>query len=270
MAVELLRFVPQVERVEPLWDGLIRAAPAAGMRVTQTKTYQGHEPWLMFWGPGGPDRFEPMRRHCEQGGHVVAWDLAYWDRFRKCRVSIDAAHPQAWVLRRDWPGDRLHRDQVAVSNTWRQTGPIIVAGIGRKARVQYDRQGVNVLAWEMAQIEACRAQWPGRTIQYRPKTTDQPTPPGVGLVGGTIEQALTGASLLITWHSNVAVDAIRLGIPVVCKDGAAAAVSPSSLPAAPTPLPQEARARFLNNLAYFQWAPSEGLPCWQFLRTVLA
>ena len=50
----------------------------------------------------------------------------------------------------------------------------------------------------------------------------------LGLSLPLIDQALTGCSLVVTWHSNVAVDAIRMGIPVVCRDGAAAAVCPSS------------------------------------------
>jgi hypothetical protein len=60
-------------------------------------------------------------------------------------------------------------------------------------------------------------------------TTDQP-----------IEHVLAGASLVVTWHSNVAVDAIRLGIPVICREGAAAAVCPSELGADdPRPLDPE-------------------------------
>ena len=73
----------------------------------------------------------------------------------------------------------------------------------------------------------------------------------------------------MTWHSNIAVDAIALGIPAVCVDGAAAAVCPAELPEEVRPFDPALRDRFLANLAWFQWAPSEARECWAFLRGLL-
>lgn len=262
-AVELLRFPPELPKTAQLFTALRQAAGGADVDVMETQAYRGGTNLLMLWGPGAPNRFEAMRRQVSEGGHVLAWDAAYWSRDSKFRISIDAAHPQQWLMRRDWSRDRFLADRVPVANLWNPKGPILIAGIGRKASAQYGSD--VVLAWETAMIAACRARW-SRPVHYRRKQSTAPVPAGVSMTGTEpIDQALKGVSLVITWHSNVAVDAIRMGIPVVCRDGAAAAVCPSELPETPEPLPIDLRDRFLGNLAWFQWAPSEADQCWAFV-----
>jgi len=258
-AVEVVRFQPEIVRLPSLFAALIDGAQEAGLDVDEASHYRGNSEWLLMWGPGHPDRRAVMQRHVAAGGHVIALDLAYWSRLRKFRVSIDAAHPQAWVMRKHWPATRLAGDLPYIGNLWESDGPIIIAGLGRKARVQY---GADVIdRWEQDMAAQCHARWPSRQIVMRPKPT------GVSL---PIEQVLLGASLLITWHSNVAIDAIRCGIPVVCRDGAAAAVCPSTIGADHRPLSKEWRDGFLQNLAHFQWAPDESSQFWGFLRELLA
>lgn len=236
--------------------------------LIQTLQYLGDRDVLMLWGPGAPSRFGPMRQQVAKGGHVVAWDLAYWHRDRKIRCSIDAAHPQAWVMKKDWPVSRFREDRVPVVDTWNPKGHVIVAGIGQKAKVQY---GSQVDHWEAEMIVACQARgWP---VRYRHKAGSGPLPTGVQpCANAVIDRALEGARLVITWHSNVAVDAIRCGIPAVCRDGAAAAVCSSTLSDRPSPLPVAVRDRFLANLAWFQWGTSaqEVQTFWRFLSELLA
>lgn len=254
-AVELLRFDPQSQRTRTLFGALAGAARAADIQLTVTEAYRGAARWLVCWGPGAPDRVGPMRQQLAAGGHVVCFDLAYWQRLEKVRVSIDAAHPQAWVLRRTWPTSRFEADRIGVSNGWDPRGPVIVAGIGVKATVQY---GDQVALWEAAMTADAHRR--GYRVQHRPKQG----------ASAPIEQTLRGASLCITWHSNVAVDAIRLGIPVICRDGAAAAVCPSTWTDDPQPLAVDVRDRFLANLAWFQWTPGEAPLLWRFLQELLA
>lgn len=270
--VEMLTFQPENVRATRLFAALAAACPL-GIATTQTARYRGASPWLMLWGPGAPERAEVMRQHIDAGGRAIVWDLAYWNRDVKARFAIDAAHPVAWVMRDALPTGRLQGDVMftPVSDQWNPTGPVVVAGLGEKARVQYGAGTVD--AWERSMIAACRARWPDRPVVYRKKKVGSPEPDGVQVTGPgvPIEQALRGASLVITWHSNVAVDAIRLGLPVVCRDGAAAAVCPSTLDpdAAPQPLSAAVRDQFLSNLAWFQWAPSEAVACWRFLEGLL-
>ncbi len=256
--VGLLRLQPEIPRAGLALHALARSAGSVGLACTSTDTYDASASWLVLWGPGRPDREALIRQHVAAGGHAIALDLAYWSRQTKVRLSIDAPHPQAWVMRRPLSRSRWLADPAPVSNQWDPTGPIVIAGLGRKATVQY---GAAVETWEAAMRTACHARWPDRRIVSRPKPL-VPDP--------QIDRALTGASLVITWHSNVAVDAIRLGIPVVCRDGAAAAVCPSELPDDPQPLPVDVRDEFLCNLAWFQWSPDESVACWRFLQEVLA
>lgn len=269
-AVEVLHCQPEIDRAGLALRALATSAASAGHHTNRTTTYRGDAPWLVLWGPGAPARAAIMRQHIARGGHVLALDLSYWQRHAKVRVSIDAAHPSAWVLRRDWPTERLKTDGIAIRDQWNPDGPIIIAGIGRKARAQY---GDAVAAWERDMIAACRRRWPTRRLVYRVKQMDAPRPPDVAVDCGLgpIDAALCGASLVITWHSNVAVDAIRQGIPVVCKDGAAAAVCPAELPDAPVPLPTSLRDRFLGNLAWFQYElPREARLFWTWAEAVLS
>jgi len=263
--VECLRFSPETFRAAEVLRALGRGAPGAGVTVEQTSEYVGKSEWLLLWGPGAPNRFGPMRQQLERGGHVLACDCAYWERDRKFRISIDGAHPQRWVLKQPLSASRFTADGITVVDAWDPTGPVIIAGIGEKASVQY---GAAVPAWEAAMLRAATES--GRRVLYRPKKNG-PAPAGVSLAGnGPIEQVLRGASALITWHSNVAVDAIRMGIPVVCKDGAAAACCTSEWADDLRPLTAEWRDRFLGNLAWFQWSPNEASACWAFLRELLA
>lgn len=270
LTVELLRFPslpPCSPKSEPMLQALTQSAIGVDVAVTQTTEYQGRSEWLLFWGPGHPSRVDPMRAQLAKGGHVIALDLAYWGRDAKVRVSIDGPHPQRFVMRRDWPTTRIAADRIGVDAAWNPDGPVIIAGVGPKAIVQY---GSAVPAWEDAMIAACRHF--GRPIHYRPKKHTYPSPAGlIRRDGGSIDDVLKGASLLVTWHSNTAVDAIRMGVPAICRDGAAAAVCPSMLgETLPSPLDPAIRDRFLANLAWFQWAPDEASTCWRWLREVLA
>jgi len=267
LAVEVLACQPQSRRSESLFRALSTGAAALGLEMRQTQRYTGDAPWLMLWGPGAPDRFAPMRKQVERGGHVLAWDLSYFDRQVKARVSIDAPHPQAWVMRKDWPRDRFDREGIQVADRWNPKGPIIVAGIGPKATTQYGDTVVQ--GWERAQIARCQARWT-RPIGYRMKKPGASIPAGTSICSmNPIDTIISGASLVITWHSNVAIDAIRLGIPVVCRDGAAAAVCPSEVSDVHQPLDPALRARFLANLAWFQWAPTEAVAFWQWAMELL-
>ena len=255
-SLELLAFDPQSLRADESLSALASAARAREIHVSSGHAYQGGSDLLVLWGPGHPARFEPMRRQVAAGGHVCALDLAYWHRPRKVRLSVDAAHPQAWVMKKTLSPARFAADGITVSDEWDPRGPVVIAGLGDKARVQYGAAEID--AWEDSMIAACEQR--RRPFLYRPKRSATP-----------IETALRGASLVITWHSNVAVDAIRMGLPVICRDGAAAAVCASTWTDDIRPLPAETRDRFLSNLAWFQWDLStEASACLAFLQELLS
>lgn len=266
-SVELLTFCPQSPKGLQMFDALQQALPGRGVRVTRTDTsYQGRSDVLMLWGPGAPNRWPAMSDQAARHRPTVVFDLAYWARDTKIRCSINDPHPQHWVMRKDWPATRLRADGIVCSDQWNPDGHVLLAGIGPKAKVQYGAALVE--AWEAEMIVACRAR--GRVVRYRRKNARGDAPIGVPAADtGSIEAALAGASLLVTWHSNVAVDAIRMGIPVVCRDGAAAAVCSSVLTDRPKPLASDVRTQFLQNLAWFQYSTGEAGLFWGWLNEAL-
>ncbi len=266
LTAELLHFQVQSHRATQVLNAMQQAATKANVKARRTDRFDGASQVLLLWGPGAPDRVEPMRRQVANGGHAVVFDLSYWQRDHKFRVSIDAPHPQARVMAHARTPARFDADPVPVANLWKPDGPVVIAGIGEKATVQY---GSDVGTWEGEMI--ARAKAAGREVIYRPKKTDGRAPSGVTVAShGKIDSVLRGASAVVTWHSNVAVDAIRLGIPAICRDGAAAAVCGREWAPDLRPLDDAARRQFLANLAWFQWSPNEARQCWHWLIEVLA
>ena len=122
------------------------------------------------------------------------------------------------------------------------------------------------MEWEHRILAQVHSAYPGARILYRSKRPEHFD--GCPSIDGSIEQALKGASLVVCHHSNVAVDACIAGIPVVCADGAAAALYNNDLLNPVTPSFEE-RLRFLRNLAWWQWHPSEAKKAWTFIKAIL-
>jgi hypothetical protein len=74
---------------------------------------------------------------------------------------------------------------------------------------------------------------------------------------GDLVPMLKKAGLVVCRHSNVAVDACRVGAPVVTQDGAAASIYPRRLSKYQEQPSQEVRQEFLERLAWWQWSVDE-------------
>lgn len=230
-------------------DAMACAAASQGITVRRTTRYTGSSPWYMTWGLGHPERRIWTDRHLAGGGHVIAWDLAYWDRARKFRLTIDADHPYRLV--RDMPETRLKGINLREDHS--PDGHIVVIGMGRKSVAVYD----GAKDWESLAVKRAKRAYPGRKVIVRPKGLRTP-----------IEAALRGASMVVCRHSNVAIDACVAGVPVVCEDGIGRALYSGDIsnPIKPTP---DQRLRFLHNVAWWQWAPSEASDAWRFISDVI-
>lgn len=228
----------------------------AGLSIKTTTLYRPCD-LLVMYGMGGADRYDLALKHVKGGGHLITWDAGYWGRklptyTRKYRFSLNGMHPPAYVMGGDSPKrDRLDSAKLERGNYYSPTGPVILAGCGPKSNA------IGAEGWTAAMSKELRTRFPGRKILYRPKP-HKPIEKGVvydGIAKGAIDTALKGASLVVCRHSNVAVDACRLGIPVVCEDGAAAAIYPSTFHGKQ---PDHAtREAFLTRLAYWQWSIDE-------------
>lgn len=214
---------------------------------------------LMLYGMGGADRMPHAMNHMASGGRLVVWDAGYWQRKllngeKKFRVSIDGLHPQKFVMKGPSPGPGRYKatapDQFPPR---RDKGLILLAGSGPKS-IAIGAQG-----WTAAKSKEIKQKFPGKKIAYRPKPK-RPAEPSVRydyLSMGGIEKAVSESSLVVCRHSNVAVDACMQGVPVVCDDGAAAAIYPSKLEDYKSQPDAATRQDFLNRLAYWQWSPNE-------------
>lgn len=229
----------------------------AGQRAELVAHSNGQSRIVVVWGAGHPEVKATIDDVIARGAHVVAWDLGYWQRGTHFRCSIDAAHPQSVVMRKRWPHERWARLGIAVRDEWNPEGPIILAGMGWKSARMY---GEPVGQWERETAVAIRERFPGLDVHFRPKetsATNRREVSGCVTRGGNINAVLHGASLVVCRHSNVAIDAIIAGIPVVAMGGAASAVCPTRLEDVGGPLPDDVRLRFLHNLAWFNWSLDE-------------
>lgn len=214
------------------------------------------------------------REYREAGRHVVQLDLGYWRRTALpedggryagyMKVSVDHHHPTAYFQRRKHPPDRFAALGVSIrprrgQSALERDGVIILAGMSAKGAWVYDMVPEE---WERRAVARLRAVT-SRSIIYRPK----PSWAGAGRIEGTtfgggkgdVEDALAGAWAVVTHHSNVAVDAVVAGVPVVAEDGVGLAVSPRPLESVEDPWfpAEEERMQFLYDVAYCQWTMTE-------------
>lgn len=218
----------------------------------QTRSYQGHEPWLMGWGSGFPQHNQAMRAHVDRGRNVAFWDLGYgYTAEPHFRVSLNGPHPTPEQM------DRTPNEGRSLHYTLRDDhdpdGPIMLVGMGKKSRQVTG-------GWEKAALARLRDQYPGRRIVYRPKPGHPSALPGVPQeTAPDIADALRGKSLVVCRHSNVGVGAAIAGVPVQTEEGAAKWLEGK-------PFTPEVRTDFLARVAWWQWQPSEAEMAWDFLR----
>lgn len=241
----------------------LRALAAARPDVPVSSDYRDCDV-LMLYGLGGQDRLDVAMAHLAKGRPFITWDLGYWDRNalpRKFRFSINSNHPDS-VMLGAYPGpDRYEASGLGVANVADPAGPIMLVGHGAKSNAVWTK------GWAAEKSKELTQAFPGRRVVYRPKP-NHPYEPGVEchtVSVGPIDRELRGVSLVVCRHSNVAVDACRNGVPVVCEAGAAAAIYPSSLADAGRQPDAETRLEFLHRLAWWQWSADEAEQAWQFI-----
>src|SRR5690606_20547109 len=99
-------------------------------------------------------------------------------------------------------------------------------------------------------LRAIVSQYPDAV--YRPHPRGGIDLPGVESHIGSLEEALAGARLVVTWNSNVGHDALLAGVPVVAQRPTAyAELLGETLPSV------EARREYFHRVAYGQWTLAE-------------
>lgn len=267
MRCEVITSSDMFDYAQDILQAMIAAAP---IEVRVRASYQGDCDLMMTYGIGHAVRRPWFFKHVETGRYAIAWDIGYWHRRgkgRAMRVTINADHPQLWLVDAEEPPERFDSYGFKLRDDYNPNGPIVLVGMGPKANTVLHQKTAT---WEREALKRIRQIYPSKEVIYRPKKLNDTTelPDTTRMSGMPIEVVLEGASLVVCRHSNVAVDACFAGIPVVCEDGAAAALYDNDMgnPVMPTP---EQRLRFLRNLAWWQWKPEEAAEAWEFLLTTI-
>lgn len=239
---------------------LTAMADSGGIDCKISQRYTASTPWLMSYGLGHLQRKQWSDAHIRNGGKLIGWDLGYWDRLNTMRLTIGADHP--WKLIKDMPPERWQSSGLTLADSYDPDGHILLIGMGVKSRAQFGYRGQQ---WELDMLQKIQQLYPGRRVIYKPK---KPEPFVIKSFDVDIRHALKNCALVVCRHSNVAIDACLHNIPVVCHDGAGRALYTDNLhnPVHPT---YEQRLKFLQNLAWWQYKPSEAKLAWKFIKGVL-
>lgn len=247
--------------------GYFSAAKKAGLNVGLSSHYAKCKV-LVIYGLGGADRYKIAMHHIKHGGTVISFDIGYWDRDlpnRKYRFSINGLHPTQVMQTTKPDSKRLYEANKPITQTeHRSADPIMLVGNAPKSIA------VGADGWTREASKQIRKHFPKNEVVYRPKPS-RPKEPGVifdRISTEPIEHALKNISLVVCRHSNVAVDACFMGVPVVASDGAASSIYPNTLADYRSQPSAELRRDFLERLAYWQWSASEAVMFWGwFLKT---
>jgi len=214
---------------------------------------------LLMYGPGGPTQQAISAKH---QGDSVFFDLGYWDRKlpnRHYRVSINRPHP---IDIMSVPKYGAGRNTPKIKTVKIKSNNILLIGNAPKS-IAFGAKN-----WTAEKSKEIRRLFPNQKIIYRPKPK-RPMEPGViyddQSIKIPINTALRDCGLVVCRHSNVAIDACLLGVPVVCDDGAAAGIYPSDLEHWENQPTLAERIDFIERLAYYQWDSNESKPFFNWL-----
>lgn len=257
-------------------DCMMAGIAAAG--DTPTKFYEAsyREPILpiaVFYGYVG-NLPKIMQEHRDAGLHAVYIDLGYFGRHDGGRwtgyhkLCVNNRHPTEYFQKRAHDNTRASALKIAPA-PWRPPGRyILLAGMGAKgARAE----GYRPEEWERAAIAEIRKHT-DRPIIYRPKPSCKESGPIEGTHFSPKTQVATDvlkrSHAVVTHHSNLAVDALIMGVPAFCWDGVAKPLSLQDLSQIETPVRPEARAQWIADIAWTQWSIDEMRKggAWRYLK----
>ena len=238
-------------KIRRLVESMYVSARRLGYDVDRVSAYKPFDGLLVCYGCGRPDLTIVMEKHIASGNPVLTldapyWRLGYWQS--AYRLAVNSPHPKMLF---DMPANRFDSLNFKLTDEYDPAGPILLIGVGPKSRHVAG-------SYECDTLLKIRQVYPGRRIIYRPK----PNREFVRLHGVKVDavtpisELLAGASLVVTRHSNVGIDAAFKGIPVVTETGAAIHLYSDDL-ANPHNPDVEERRTFLRRLAWWNWAEGE-------------
>lgn len=216
-----------------------------------------------------------FKDYVKAGLKAVYIDLGYWQRHQDGRYNgyhklcVNSRHPTAYFQNKAHDDARWRRLNQPDMEPWRRHGEqIIVAGMSEKAA---RAEGFAAQQWERQAVEVLRKHTQ-RQIVYRPKPNWNGATPIHNSVFGDkslpLHTALKNCHALVTHHSNAAIEALQMGVPVFVMDGVAVPMGIRDLEQIENPIHPEDRQQWAQDLAYTQWTLAEmhSGAAWRHLR----
>lgn len=246
-----------------------------GVRLVLSRDYRGPPDSDVAIHYGFADRLKLIfDEHRIAGRKAIYVDLGYWLRRKRTRfdgyhkIVINSRHPTAYFQDRKHPSDRFNALGITIE-PWRSEGRhVLVIGMSGKGALA---EGFAPEQWERRTIAKLRAITK-RPIVYRPK----PNWPGAKPIPGAVFQkdvpladALKDCHAVVSYHSNVAVEAIVAGVPALTTHGIASFMGTRNLEQVDNPYMPDCRAQWAADLAYTQWtiAEMESGAFWAHMKT---
>lgn len=268
------------KRAHVLCEAMVSGVTKAGdkvISVTPAVNYRGgiHADVAVFYGLKD-NLMRVYKEYIAAGKKTILMDLGYWGRTEGGRLSgyhrvvANNLHPNYYYQMITHDSNRFLKFNVDVKPKDVSGDHVLLAGMSEKAAWVFD---LKPLEYEKRMITEIRKHT-DKPILYRPK----PSWKGAAPLPGTtysppdepLQDALDRSFVVVTHHSNVAIDAIVNGKPcIVTGHGVGMAVS-TSLDCLEEPyFPyEEKRMKWLSNIAYTQWNVKEiqaGKP-WKHLK----
>ena len=197
----------------------------------------------------------------------VLVDMGYFGRLEGGRYSgyhrfcVDAYHPERFVGRLDEKGNRWRACQreIGFKVRWGTNAKgILIAGMQAKTAILH---GFEPGEWEQWMVDQIRERTDEKIV-YRPKPSDR-NPielPGFKMYLNDVAPArlLSGIRVVVTHHSNIALEAIATGTPFYCEQGVAQPLSMELDEITDPPHRSiEDRLRILHNACHLQYNVAE-------------
>ena len=224
---------------------------------------------VCFYGLSG-NFMKLFQDYRKVGTETVFIDLAYWGRKGDAqpdfhRIAVNGYQPTSY-FKFDATPERFSVFNKTIQ-PWRTTGEeILVAGMSERAARVWNLGGATEHA--AAMIAEIRKHT-DRPIAYRPKPSwvDAQPIPGTRYANGLLQDELRRAWMVVTYRSNVAVDALIEGVPIlVLGDHPASLMSHNDLSRIEDPWRPEdpMRLNFCSSLAWHQFSLREMRSGWMW------
>lgn len=229
----------------------VQGLDAHGVAVTQLEArFPADTDIVCCWG------WSVGRWYQERGHEVLVAERGYvGDRFHWTSLGWGGLNGRADFKNAGAPADRWDSLFVGHMHQWRGVEEGYALLLGQVPGDQSLR-GVNYLKWVEDTARACTET--GYDVRWRPHPHPQgariPTP--APEIGGSLEEALLGAKLAVTFNSNSGVDAVLAGVPTVTMDEGAMAWGVTAHDLSSDPIRPD-RTKWTHRLAYCQWSPEE-------------